>query len=126
MVELAVLLPVLTLLFVIAIDYARVFYYAVTIANCARNGALYGRDPGAAGESPFTSLKEAALAEAANVQPVPTVSSKNGTDAKGAPYVEVTVSYAFKTITNYPIIPSSFTVSRTVRMHVASMLPQTN
>ncbi|HXG12134.1 MAG TPA: TadE family protein, partial [Gemmataceae bacterium] len=40
-VELAVLLPFLCFLFVIAIDYARIFYFGVTLENCARNGAYY-------------------------------------------------------------------------------------
>lgn len=57
-VELAVILPVLVLLFVVAVDYARVFHYALTVANCARNGALYGRDTASAAESPFTSIKD--------------------------------------------------------------------
>jgi Flp pilus assembly protein TadG len=37
-VELAVLLPVIAFLFVIAVDYARVFYYSQVIENCARQG----------------------------------------------------------------------------------------
>lgn len=125
-VELAVILPVLVLLFVVAVDYARIMHYAVTVANCARNGALYGRDPAAASESPFTSIQEAALADAANIRPAPTVSSKTGADDKGQPYVDVTVTYVFHTLTNYPFIPSTVTLSRTVRMHVASTIPQTN
>jgi Flp pilus assembly protein TadG len=124
-VELAVLLPLLTFLFVVAVDYARVFYYTVTIANCARSGALYGRDPAAASESPFKSIQEAALADASNLHPAPTVSSKSGTDGNGQPYVEVTVTCQFSTLTKYPLIPSSMTLSRTVRMHVASAAPQT-
>ena len=40
--ELAILLPLLIFLFIIGIDYARVFYSTVTITNCARNGAIYG------------------------------------------------------------------------------------
>lgn len=125
-VELAVILPVLVLLFVVAVDYARVFHYALTVANCARNGALYGRDTASAAESPFTSIKDAALADAASVQPTPTVSSTTGTDSAGQQYVEVTVTYDFRTITAYPLMPSSVTLSRTVRMHVAATLPQQN
>src|SRR5262249_31515546 len=41
-VELAVLLPVLVFLFAVGVDFARVFYYQLTIENCARNGALFG------------------------------------------------------------------------------------
>ena len=40
-VELAVVLPLLCFLFVIAVDFARVFYFDLTVANCARSGAIY-------------------------------------------------------------------------------------
>ena len=36
--ELAVLAPVLVFLMLIAVDFARIFYTAVTVSNCARNG----------------------------------------------------------------------------------------
>src|SRR6516164_9600711 len=49
MIELALLLPFLCFLFVITVDWARVFYFDLTVENCARCGALYGgRDPNAA------------------------------------------------------------------------------
>jgi len=38
--ELALLLPFLCFLFVITIDFARVFYFDLTVANCARNAGL--------------------------------------------------------------------------------------
>ena len=41
-VELAVISTFLVPLFVLTLDFARLFYYQVTIDNCARNGALYG------------------------------------------------------------------------------------
>src|SRR5579884_1037426 len=40
--ELAVLLPFLCFAFVAALDFGRVFYFSLTVTNCARNGALYG------------------------------------------------------------------------------------
>ena len=40
-VELAIVLPFLCFLLIVAIDYARIFYFSLTVANCARNGALY-------------------------------------------------------------------------------------
>ena len=125
-VELAVLLPILTLLFVVAVDYARVFYFAVTVGGAARNGAMYARDSVIAKESPFTSLEQAALADASNLTPTPTVASKSGTDEKGQPYVEVTVTYTFTTMTNYPLVPSSVALARTVRMHRAPLVPDAN
>ena len=38
-VELAVLLPLLMLLFVMTVDFARVFYFSLTLTNCAAQGA---------------------------------------------------------------------------------------
>jgi Flp pilus assembly protein TadG len=122
--ELAILLPLLAFLFVIAVDYARVFYYSLTVENCARNGALYGSDPVAASQSPYTSISQAALADAANLQPQPTVTSTNGSDSAGNPYVEVTVAWQFASLTNFPGVPNSTNLARTVRMRVAATTPK--
>jgi Flp pilus assembly protein TadG len=122
-VELALLLPFLTFLFLVAVDYCRLFYYSQTLASCARNGALYGSDPVATSQSPYADLKSAALADASNLTPAPDVSSTNGTDSGGNPYVEVTVSWTFQTITNYPGIPSTVNLQRKVRMRVSPNAP---
>jgi Flp pilus assembly protein TadG len=123
-VELAVLLPILAFLFVIAVDYGRVFYYSLTIENCARNGALYASDPFAPSQSPYASVNDAALADASNLQPPPTITSINGTDTSGNAYVEVTVSWTFASLTNFPGVPGSTNISRTVRMRPAPVTPQ--
>jgi Flp pilus assembly protein TadG len=123
-VELAVLLPLLAFLFVIAVDFGRIFYYSLTVENCARNGALYGSDPFAASQSPYTSISDAALADATNLQPQPTVTSINGTDSSGNPYVEVNVSWTFASVTNFPGVPTTTNLSRTVRMRVAPITPK--
>src|SRR5262249_3064330 len=52
-VELAVLLPFLMFLFVIAVDWSRVFYASVIVSNCARNGALSACDPTTQASSPY-------------------------------------------------------------------------
>jgi Flp pilus assembly protein TadG len=122
-VELAVLLPFLMFLIVIGVDYGRIVYYSVTVENCARNGALYAGDPVAASQSPYASLQDAALADAGDLSPPPTVTSTNGVDAAGNPYVDVTVSWTFQTITTYPGVPSQTTLTRTVRAQVAPNLP---
>ncbi len=117
-VELAALLPFIAFLFVVAIDFARVFYYAQIIENCARNGAVYGSNLTTA-QSPYSSLQQAALAEAANLTPQPTVTSTTGNDAAGNAYVRVTVAWQFQTVTGFPGIPSTVNLSRTVQMRVA-------
>ncbi len=121
-VELAILLPFLALLFVVAVDFSRVFYYSLTITSCARNGALYGCDPVAAQQSTYTSVQEAALADAGNLQPAPSVTSQTVADASGD-QIEVTVNYTFQTITQYPGVPSTLNLSRTVRMRMVQTVP---
>src|SRR5436190_10912754 len=105
-VELAVLLPLLVFLFVVAVDFARIFYYSVTLTNCARAGAMYASDPTTSAESPFASTQAAALADATNLTPAPTISTTSGVDAAGRPYVEVTAAYTFRTITGLPGVPN--------------------
>jgi Flp pilus assembly protein TadG len=121
---LAVLLPFLCFIFCVAVDYARIFYFSLTVENCARSGAIYGSDPLAAAQSPFSSIQQAALADASNLTPQPTVTSANGTDSAGNPYIDVTAVWNFGTITNYPGIPSSVTLTRTVRVRVAPTVPK--
>lgn len=122
-VELALLLPILSLLLLITIDFARLYYHYSIVTNCARNGALYGSDPTAAQNSPYSDLSAAALADASNLTPQPTVSSTNGTDSSSNPYVEVTVVYPFTTISNYPGLSNPINITRTVRMRVAPATP---
>ena len=43
-VELAICLPLLVFLFVIAVDFARVYFVSITLANSARAGALYASE----------------------------------------------------------------------------------
>ncbi len=120
-VELAVLLPFLAFIFIVTVDFSRVYYDSLILNNCARNGALYGCDnPTNAADT--TGIQNAALSDAANLSPSPTVSSTTGSDASG-PYVEVTVSYTFQTLTKYPGIPSTVNLSRKVRMRVSQTVP---
>jgi Flp pilus assembly protein TadG len=120
-VELAVLLPVLGFLLVVTVDYARVFYYSLTITNCARNAAYYECDPAARAESPYASARDAALADAGDLKPAPTV-----TTSTGAGQVAVTVTYPFQTIMNYPGVPKTINLARTVRMDLAPAVPKTD
>lgn len=121
-VELAILLPLLAFLFVIAIDFARLFYFSLTVQNCARNGALYGSDPAGSSQSPYKSIEDAALSDAGNLSPAPSVSSKTVVESS-ATYVEVTVVYNFSTITKYPGVPSTLALARTVKMRMTQAVP---
>ena len=117
-VELAALLPFIAFLFAVTVDFARIFYYTQVVENCARNGAVYASNVSSA-QSPYANLTAAAQADAAGLTPQPSVSSASGTDAAGNAYVQVTVSWTFRTITAFPGIPSSVNISRTVQMRVA-------
>jgi Flp pilus assembly protein TadG len=121
-VEFAVLLPFLLFMAAITTDWARLFYYTITVEACARNGALYSCDRTTQIQSPYTSVQQAALAEAPNLNAIATVTSTNTTDSTGGAAVVVTVSVPFQTITKLPGVPSSQILTRSVQMRVA---PQT-
>jgi Flp pilus assembly protein TadG len=123
-VELALLLPFLVFMFVLAIDYGRIFFFSVTITNCARAGAIYASDPYAQTESPYRTIQEAALAEAPGFAPTPAVSSTSGYDALGHPFTEVTVEGAFSTLTTYPGVPRTTALRRTIRVRLAPNAPK--
>ena len=119
-VELAILLPFLMFILFITIDWARIFYYSVTITNCARQGALYASNPT---NSPYTSVGQAALADASNLSPQPSVLAPQYSGTSPNQTVAVTVTWPFSTITNYITNASgdntTVTISRTVTMRVA-------
>ena len=119
-IELAVLLPMLAVLLVIAVDWARIFYFAVTIENCAHNGALYASDPYTIVRSPYANITDAALADAPNLTAQPTVTSKIDVDGQGRSYVDCTVTYQFNTLTRIPLVPQTTTLTRTVRAYRAA------
>jgi Flp pilus assembly protein TadG len=134
-VELAILAPVLVFMFLVVWDFSRVFYYATVINNCARNGARWASDPNyfnnpAVAVDPYKTVTAAALADAKNITPTPTVSDPPvyGTDANGNSDCQVTVSYQFTTVVNYSFpglvsIPNTVNYSQTVQMRVAPILP---
>jgi Flp pilus assembly protein TadG len=142
-VELALLLPFLCFLFVAAVDFARVFFFAVTLENCARNGAYYASNyPNSSylynDYYGYTSLSDAVLRDAGNLMdpnnpasnPTYTVgydTDPNGTFSGSTPsaggYVKVTVTWTFNSLTNYPGIPASVNLARSSVMQVAPASP---
>jgi Flp pilus assembly protein TadG len=121
-VELAITLPLLVFLVVITIDFARVYRNAQIVMACARNGAVYGSDSPARAAN-TAGISAAALADAQDLSPAPTVSSATGTDTDGNMFVRVTVAGDFQTITRYPGVPSAVTITRTVQLRVAPTQP---
>ena len=122
-VELAVLLPLLVLLVMITIDFARDYYFSQTLVNCARAGAFYASDPSTADESPFESVEAAAVSDAPNLNPPPTITSVSGVDGQGRAVVSVTAEYKFRTIGKFPGTPREIPLRRTVTMFRCASVP---
>jgi Flp pilus assembly protein TadG len=116
-VELAALLPFLAYLVVIGADWARLMYYTISCEACARAGALYAADPEVAATSPYPSLQAAAQAEAPLLKIPPTITA-TPVPINGRQGVQVTATLTFNTITNFPGVPASQTITRTVEMRV--------
>jgi Flp pilus assembly protein TadG len=104
------------------IDYSRIFYFTMVVTNCARSGAIYGMQNYTTANDQ-TAIANAAKLDASNLNAAQlTVTSS--TDSDTAPtYVIVTVTYPFATLSNFPGIASSTTISRTIRMSVPPFIP---
>ena len=126
-VELAVVLIALSPLFVLTIDFARLFYYQITIQNCARNGALYGANlrsfQETAGVAPYTDIYAVTLAEGSSLNPpllksnVTVTTGTKGSD--GNANVTVAIAYPFSSITKFPGMGTQITLNASVSMRVA-------
>src|SRR5262245_60662708 len=122
-VELAVVLPFLAFLLLVAIDFCRIFYFSQVVTTCARNTALYLSDPNGPTRSHYTTLEAAAGGDAdPSVASQLTVTTTTGTDTVGN-WTRVTVSYPFTCITRYPGIPQTLTVTRTAMARPAVLVP---
>lgn len=122
-----------------AVDFGRLFFHAVTVANAASAGAIFGaRDNIKAGD--FDGIRDSALADAANVVKVSTVTATagqlcacsdgteisckeilvttcSGGDAPRA-YVKSQVANKFEVLGPYPGIPRTTDIGRTVWIRV--------
>lgn len=136
--ELALVVPVLSVLLVGSADFARAFYFNQEVVAAARAGAQYGsQSVTTAADS--AGIKAAAVANGTNLpgfstgsvttsfctcqSPPPTgqtgcaTSYCNGANAS-ATYVTVNTSSTFTTLVNYPGIPHSTTMGATAIMQV--------
>ncbi|GIW80536.1 MAG: hypothetical protein KatS3mg105_2343 [Gemmatales bacterium] len=129
-VEFAVVLPFLAFITLVAVDFCRVFYYTLTIVNCARNGAQYAsavfntKMQYGTGDG-TDAVKKATIADGANLKPPLQDSDVTVTEttSNGENVVRVRVVYTFSTITSFPGIPSTITIDRTEEMRVAPQTP---
>jgi Flp pilus assembly protein TadG len=140
--ELALMVPFLALILLIAVDFCRLFFAYNTITNAARNGALWASDPLANGtvspsQSPYAAVEAAVMADANNLSPTlaseitagtGSITQTSGNDGSGPggttgnPTAIVTVKYQFKLITSY-LGFGTVTISRQVTMRVAPAAP---
>ena len=128
LVELAVVLPILVLIAVGVMDYGRVYYTSVTVANAARAGAewgAYGRTGSTTDNAKMQSFAQLEGAEAGTLNITSgllcrctpggsTVSCTTSCGGYGAPqtYVTVTATKTVNLILRYPGLPPTITISR--------------
>jgi len=133
-VECAIMVSFIVLpLFMITVDFARLFYHYTIITNCARNGVIWASDPysntdtvlwGAnppSSQSPYSNLLAAVTADAGDLSPAPSIGSADpvyGTDSNGNTTATVTVTYDFSMLSPFLLGYMSFPISRTETMRV--------
>jgi Flp pilus assembly protein TadG len=119
LVELALILPLFAFILVAATDFARIYYIFVTVTDCARNGALYAcQNSTQANPAYTTATTAAAVADASNLSPTPTVSAPAFSTINSIHHVTVSVTYNFTPIIPFPGIPSPVAVTRSFTMRV--------
>ena len=92
--ELALLLPFLFFIFLITVDFTRVFYYSMTVDNCACNGALFGSQVFNGGQwqeagAQIASIEDATVADGTSLNPPwpqATSTSRRGTTRTATPW----------------------------------------
>jgi len=132
-VEFAIAVSVLSLMLVLAADFARVFYLSIAVNNAARAGAQYGSQT-AITAADVPGMKAAATLDGSNIPSLtPTASqctcesqtssvtkcpSSYCTANANTTFVEVDTSAPFTTIVKYPGLPNSFTLTGKAIMQV--------
>jgi Flp pilus assembly protein TadG len=134
LVELALATPLLLILIVGVVDFARVFYLGMQVTDAARAGAQYGSSPAvnfnatttqtraqtASPQSAPTIATPVEVCACVNDATAPTTLTAGACTAACADhrtvFVSVTASKAFSPIMRFPGVPSSVTISRTVTL----------
>jgi uncharacterized membrane protein len=118
--ELAIWLPFLGLMFIISVDFCRVYYASQTIQNCATAGAMYASGTSAANPTdPQNPAVEAALAEGVSLNPP--LAAKNVSVSYPGGIAQVSVSYDFPLLVPWSGSSGKVTLTRSVTM---TMIPQ--
>lgn len=128
-VELAIVLPLLFLIFVPAVDIGRAIYVSIEVASAAQAGAAYGiQNP-----TDVSGMQSASTNGTANIAGMTATAtygcecsdgSSPSTSCSTTPtctynyvnYVDVVASACYSPIFNYPGLPSSINISREIRL----------
>ncbi len=131
-VEMAAVLPLLTVLLLAITDFARLYYTNIEVENAARAGAQYGSQS-LITAADANGMKTAALNDASNLASMSASASQctcmSGSSVAACPatycannaqatFVKVKTSAVFKTIVKYPEIPSTLTLTGRAVMRV--------
>jgi Flp pilus assembly protein TadG len=133
-VELALFTPVLLVMLVGALDFARVYYADITLANAAEVGALYGSRSVSA-SSDTSGMQTAAINDGKDLTSLTAVATNYcACGASGAAqtcpatsctvanpahrYVKVQTTYTFNTLFPIPGIPATVPMTRTAVIRV--------
>jgi Flp pilus assembly protein TadG len=134
LIEMTILVPVMLLMCCGTMDFARIVYAGITIANSARAGVQFGAfSPGNSGNT--AGMVQATLNDAADLgisnvtavarnfcgctsgtTEVPCSSTCSGATPSG--YVSVTASYTFSPMVPLPGVPQSVVLTRVAKMRV--------
>jgi Flp pilus assembly protein TadG len=124
-VEMAVVLPFVALLFMVAVDFCRVFHCTQTVQGCAQTAALYasGTAQPPPNSTASAAAQQAAVADGAVLDPP--LQAGDVAIAGDGPTVTVTVTYRFQTFVPYPGRPQPLVIVRTAQLPVAPAVGQT-
>ena len=116
--EMAILLPFVAFLFLVAVDFCRVFYSTQTVQGCAEAGALYasGTAPCPSTTTPTDAAKVAAVAEGTLLNPA--LTADNVDVSYSGNVATVTVSYNFEMLTGFLALPQTLKLVRSTQMTV--------
>lgn len=142
--ELAIVIPFLLLLLVGTVDFGRIFYRSMAVAQAAREGAEYGAQS-ADKSTDVTAIKNAAINSVSNdltltasdltvtrtcecatdagvFSPTSPANTCDGTGCIAANHTVITVTVtavkSFSTIISYPAIRSPITITRSTSIRV--------
>ncbi len=120
-VEFAVLLPFITLVFLIGTDWCQIFYAATTVNDCARRGAL-GASGLDFGDRELTESERISRGKAAATingdTLTPALTADQVSVSTSGNYVTVTVDYDFHSTTGMMGFGSTWRLTRSVQMPI--------